>query len=139
MRRTPFACSRSSRKSAVLWLMCPPVVSAVAFASLVRRKLLLRCAAGGGHRDPLGLHDVARVGDPVALVLQAAARVAGALERGRVTLLLRGATLLGAPPASEHGCSLPAAARFNHAASRRVATAPLGYTGASTRPIRLVA
>src|SRR5579885_3611983 len=108
MRRTPFACSRSSRKSAVLWLMCPPGVSAVALATLVGRELLLRRAAGASHRDPFRLHDVARVGDPVALVLQATAGVAGARQRGRVALLLRRAPLLGAPPASEHRPSIPA-------------------------------
>src|SRR5579884_2572510 len=143
MRRTPLACSRSSRKSAVLWLMCPPGVSAVAVASLVWREPLLRCAARAGHGDALGLDDLARVGRAVPLVLQPSARVAGALERVRVALLLRGAALLGAPPASEHGPPLPTRARFNHAAHRPRrcgwAHPALATLARATRPIRLVA
>src|SRR5437763_3847464 len=103
MRRTPFSCSRSSRKSAVFWAMIPPRVvgSAVACSSLVRRKLLLRRAAGAGHRGAFGFDEIGRLGCAIRLVLQPAARVALARERVGVALLLRGAVPLFSLPASE--------------------------------------
>src|SRR4051812_21100693 len=73
--------------------------AAVAFAPLRGRLALLRGAARAAHRDALVLDDLARVGSAVLGALEASPRVALAIERLRVALLLVGAMLLvGARP-----------------------------------------
>src|SRR5205809_7016848 len=127
MRRTPFSCSRSSRKSAAVWAM--RLLSAVEVAPLVRRERLRRRSARAAHRGALGSDDVGRLRAAVMLVLQPAARIALALERGGIALLLVGAVLLAAllPPA-QHAPGVPRRPRANPSLHWR-----------APRPIRLVA
>jgi hypothetical protein len=75
-------------------------------APLVRRRVLLRRAAGAAHRRPVLLDDVARIGMAVLVRLDAAARVAGPVEP--VRRLARIAPLPVTPP-SEHEDGLPGA------------------------------
>src|SRR5918911_1498762 len=58
-------------------------------APLLGRRVLLRRAARPAHRDASFLDDLARIGVPVLVRLDAAAGIAGAVERVRVGLLLR--------------------------------------------------
>src|SRR5581483_5496097 len=111
MRRTPFSCSRVHRKAAVVSLI--ESSSAVVCAALVGRRVVLRGAAGAGHRDALGLDDVGRLRRPVRVVLEPAARIAGARERSRIALLLVGPMLLLLAPAPEHRTPIPAASQLN--------------------------
>src|ERR1051326_3356427 len=98
-------------KSAVVWPMSTPSGrSAVLLAALFDGGALLRRTAGSAHGDPLRLDDVGRLGRAIALVLQAAARVARALERGGIALLLIGAMSLSALPAPQHAPRVPAKA-----------------------------
>src|SRR5215210_4230897 len=72
--------------------------------------VLLRRAGGAAHRNAVDLDDVARVGATVLGILKPAARIALALERLRIALLLVGAVLLTAPEtASQHEGNLPRA------------------------------
>src|SRR5581483_1362820 len=95
MRRTPFSCSRSSRKSAVV---CP----------MESLSSVLRCAARSAHRGAVAFDDLGRLGGAVLGCLQPAAGVALALERAGIALLLvRAVIFLLALPASEHGRRIP--------------------------------
>src|SRR5206468_11487372 len=70
--------------------------------------LVLRRAAWPAHRNAILLDDVGGAGMPVLVALHAAARIALAVERVRVALLLVRAVLLASPaPASEHGWFVP--------------------------------
>src|SRR5919204_5626367 len=82
--------------------------AAVARAPLFDRFGLLRRSARPAHDDPVVLHELARVRVPVLVALHAAARIALAVERVRVALLLVRPALLPAPsPSSEHGRVVP--------------------------------
>ena len=80
----------------------------VALAALVGRELFAWRPAGTAHRDAVGLDD--RIGSrvPVLLVLDAAARIAFAVEGVHVPLLLvRAMLLVASAPPSEHGIDVP--------------------------------
>src|SRR3954452_8124071 len=127
MRRTPLACRRSSRKSAVVSPIGPPSESTISDYDIslsvevppfLRRQTFLRRTAGAAHRHALRLDGHAWVGRAVRLVLKPAARVALALERFGVALLLVGAVVLAfLLPASEHGPRLTRVSRSEPSAT----------------------
>src|SRR4051794_21925881 len=103
MRRTPFSCSRPSRKSAVVSLIGTSFrgdyiglrsITSIQFPPFFSRQTFLRRAAGPAHRDALRLDRLARIRRPVLLVLKPAAGVALALEGFRIALLLVGPIFL---------------------------------------------
>src|ERR687885_2395962 len=81
---------------------CGRETSAVRVAPLLGGRALLRRSAGAAHRDAVRLDEGRRLRLAVLLRLHAAARIAFAIERVRVPLLLVGVVLALALPASEH-------------------------------------
>src|SRR3954447_11446183 len=87
---------------------CSRALASVLAAAVLRRRVLLRSASRCGHHRAVFLDDVARICRPVFVALHAAARIALAIERVDVALLLVRAMLLAllAPPA-QHGTVVP--------------------------------
>src|SRR5689334_3946941 len=82
---------------------------AVALPALIGREVFLRRAAGAAHHDAGLLDELGRLRVPILVGLDTAARVALAVERVWIALLLVRAVLLATlEPSSQHAAVLPA-------------------------------